>query len=352
MINFKYGNEDIIDYEFDDITIKKINKNIKIILNDVKDTKKAYIFQNGNNDFPKNRINKALFNIKEMIMETPTFGDNDCDLKPQHYLDNDDDYTAFVFSKDKNILKMSAIGSLSKKYHTHMPDGELYFSKLCGQGGAGLIFDLIKKIIENGGQNEMVNLKDVKYLDLTAIPSYKTLNFYNKKNGLVPSNEIFNDNDNYGYNDYMIQLLKIMITMLYTPEYNELIKNLDPKSVNEFWDLYIQSHLKFIDYIFFYDTKKSEKVKEEFNQYFNKLNPIEDLKNTIDIFDNDEQNKKMFDNLKKEINQELKKFYKLLDESNINKKQLDEINMLLQNTDKDNIFEVEDTINYIKQQYL
>jgi len=355
MINFQYANEPIIDYNFNDKQIKDFNKNIKIILNDLNNTKKAYLFQNNNKDFPKNPINKALFNLKDLIMETPTFGNNNCDLKPQQYLYNDDGYTGFVFSKDDNILKMWACGAFDKQMHTNIPTGELYLSFLCGQGGAGLIFDLIKEIIENGGRNKMVNFSDIQYLDLTALPSYKTLNFYNKKDGLVPSEEIFDNKNNSGYNNYMINLAKIILFLINSPEYKKIIKNLDQETIDDFWSNYVESHLKFIDFVFFYNTPKSMKIKNEFGTHFNQLIPSEDLKNTINSFDNDKTNKKMFKKLIEEFNKNKKEILdinkKLFNNNIRSKEDYETIKELISNVTDKNIFELEETINYINENY-
>ena len=264
---------------------RDINKYVDEILKDLPDdkTKKAYIISTNEKDLPNNKVARA-FNglipyIKriEIISQINAFN---------NIYKNNGDYMGITVYKDGDILKITAgalIEMMEERINKKVVE-RLHISLLQGVGGAGLILDLIKNMAEDKVKHPW--LKKIKYdfMDLQAIPSGNTLDFYDHKGGLVTDKEIklFRDETkkavSYLTSD-AINEYKIIKKMPHKTEEQIKEKN---KLVYKFWDRHMRNYHGLIPYFFFYDTPVSKRDKKDLSKDWHKTRPKETLKEEFD----------------------------------------------------------------------
>ena len=261
--------------------IKVFNENIKIIQDDIKEgERKAYFLSSKNRDSPNNKIGKALLALTPVLMVqrfNNAIGSVPATLRS---MDSDNDF-GFVFENDKNTKKIKWCSKMLITRNMDEPN-QLYIDLLSSApnaGGAYLLFNLIKDIIENkNGKGETVDWKGVNYVDLTALNSFNTLSFYNKQDGRVTFDHL------YEQNEAIIDALKWMKEHN-KPQYasiKKLVKKGSIKDIASLWDEYIQTNIgRLTHYYWFFNTKNSKARLRELQEQDGKLerfNPIDLLK--------------------------------------------------------------------------
>jgi hypothetical protein len=246
---------------------KYFNENIDVILNDLKyNERKAYIIKQ--NNVSKNPISKAIHNIIPYIQEQES-GSNVNAIGDLNAFSNNQ-YAGFTFSKDGDELILSAVAIFL--VHTGEYGKHLHLNLLQGAGGAGLIINLVKDIVEHKIKHPMTDLNEIDYMDLSAVPTANTLNFYDKKDGLVTDNDIKHlDGDIksvlINLDDDAIEELAKIIHLPHKTE--EEIKYKDER-IYYFWDNHFDPNLSTVPYYFFYNTPKSQEDKKKIAKAYEK----------------------------------------------------------------------------------
>ena len=197
-------------------------------------------------------------------------------------LDKESHYSGFTFYKDENdTLVWTAMADFRNQQHREYPDGELYLAFLVGAGGAYLIFELLKNLIEKKVKSDMVDIGKFQYIDLTALTSYNTLNFYNRQNGIIKKVE---------YKKYLKDINRILKSLslfdkrklkriLDLPHFTKEEIRHKEMEIIKFWDANINENMHLVHFFFFFRTKISQKDKNIINDNnkWYKAQPKEDL---------------------------------------------------------------------------
>jgi hypothetical protein len=246
---------------------KYFNENIDVILNDLKyNERKAYIIKEDNSS--KNPISKAINNIIPYIQEQESGSSVNAISSLNPF--SSKQYAGFTFSKDGDELILSAVAIFL--VHTGEYGKHLHLDLLQGAGGAGLIINLVKDIVEHKIKHPMTDLNNIDYMDLIAVPTANTLNFYDKKDGLVPDYDIKKLDDDIksvlvNLDDDAIKELAEIRNLPHKTE--EEIKHKDER-IYYFWDNHFDPNLSTVPYYFFYNTPKSQEDKKKIAKAYEK----------------------------------------------------------------------------------
>lgn len=180
----------IIPSDTDEDKANEYNEAIDEILKHIEDGKqKGFLFQPQGSDKPKSKLNNAFIKLIPLLKVQElnnALGNVNEELSGLTYSKNK--YAGMAFKRDGDRLIWNAVGTF-----TAHPDGELYLDLLAGAGGGYSIFDAVKKLFnEDKGENDMVNLKHIAYLDLSAINTYNTLQSYDTQGGELLTTEFKN----------------------------------------------------------------------------------------------------------------------------------------------------------------
>ena len=263
--------------------INSVNRLIDTILDDLPNdkSKKAYIIATNYNEVADNKIAEAIFGLMPYYRRFET-------KSPINALGNirtnKDCYLGITFYKNGDKLLVTAGAVIHMDYFTIFKDNDrevkrLHIDLLQGVGGAGLILDLIKKIAEKKIKTPWLNKIKFDFMDLSAVASANTLDFYDHKGGLVEDEYIstFRDDTKTAIKllpDYAIEEYKIIKKMPHKTQEQINEKN---KFIYKFWDKYMRKYHSLIPYFFFYDTPASKKDKKEISKEWHKTQPKETL---------------------------------------------------------------------------
>jgi hypothetical protein len=284
MLRLRFEGIDTISQFGNKKYIKKANDAIDIIINDLPDNKqkKAYFIKNDRSFTNWDRVKEALFFLFP-ILQIQDIGDDR--LPANQYLDLTSHYSGFTFYKDENdFLVWTAIADFRSQQHSDYPDGELYLAFLVGKGGAYLIFELLKNLIERKVKSDMVDISKFKYIDLTALTSYNTLNFYSKQNGIIKKVDFkkYLKDINRILKSLSLSEKKKLKRMLDIEDFFLKFGNKEQKREKEmeiikFWDEHINQKMHLVHFFFFFNTKISQRNKNIISDKWNKAQPIKDL---------------------------------------------------------------------------
>jgi hypothetical protein len=279
MIRLRFEGRDSVNQFGSEKFIAKINDAIDIIVNDLPDNKqkKAYFIKN-DKSFMDDQVKEALFFIFP-ILEIQDISD---ELPANASLSRQSNYSGFTFYKDEDdTLVWTAMADFRSQQHRDYPDGELYLAFLVGAGGAYLIFELLKNLIEKKVKSDMVDISKFHYMDLTALTSYNTLNFYNRQNGIVKKVD---------FKKYLKDINRILKSLslfdkrtlkriINLPHFTKQEIRYKEMEIIKFWDEHINENMHLVHFFFFFRTKISQKDKNIINDNnkWYKAQPMDDL---------------------------------------------------------------------------
>jgi len=268
--------------------VEKYNHNIDIILKDLPNDKKKKAYLVNNDPQIKSKYSKIPDAIRALY-DYFKFQNPRAYINALEGLQSDEDYHGFVFYKDGNELVMTAAADIMIREHLIAGEDEdkeievLHINLLQGVGGAGMILDLIKNIAEGKVKEAGLKIPKYDFMDLQALPSGNTLDFYDYKGGRIddPHIERYRAQVIRAIGEFKPRTLQKYRKIKAMPHKSPEERVLKTKKIYKFWDKNIRGRIYMMPYMFFYDTKASQEDKKLLSDDWHRAQPKETLEEEI-----------------------------------------------------------------------